>query len=225
MQTRLRSAFGFILIFFVVGACSSDGENQDHPTESQSPDEATETVEATDMILRSVQAMEALSSFRMEFTFRPQGDPVKFLTDFARPNHYYERMIEPVEDGTFEIILYKDSIFGRECANYPDDCEDWNESKQTEDEPYPVPAGGGFTTVAPETLGITALEFIETPRILATQEADEATRLVHISGSIGLGELIIANQRRVYGNVKEYRESCESISITGNRSHLPLAAI
>ncbi len=51
--------------------------------------------------------MAELDSYRMEFTFRPDGDALTFLVDHSVPNDYYERFLALLAIPlTFELVLH-----------------------------------------------------------------------------------------------------------------------
>jgi len=199
-QLKRTALLGTWLVMIFGIACSSGKEEDIGPAVDFDSGDAFE---------RSAAAMAALESYHMEFTFRPKGEPLTFVVDYADPADYYERFLgTPEVSETFELILYDGNTYGRQCDAYPDDCTQWQQSK----EKLAVPGGFGLTTVAPETLGLTALAFADNPETMGAEDV-EGTSLVHVRGSLRLGRTILENQRRVYGNVEDYWESCESTEI------------
>jgi hypothetical protein len=167
------------------------------------------TFDAEDAFERSSQVMEGLDSYSLEFTFQPEGEPLTYLVNFAAPADYYERFpAEPDSNEAWELVLHQGYSYGRQCERFPSDCAEWEQS----DERLPVPGGLGFTTVAPETLALTALAYAEDPEVIGTEKID-GKELVHIRGTLGLGKVILENKRRVYGDMEDFQESCQS---TGN---------
>jgi len=201
-QTYLPIA---LALLWFASACSSE------------PDDAIPVpadFDSTDAIERSLAAMEGLTSYRQEFTFRPSGEPVTLLTDYADPGDYHERLLATgnITD-TFEVILLSDSTYSRSCNDYPDDCEEWEESAGR---PV-IPGAGGFTTVGPETLGLVALEQTESPRAVKTDEI-EGEALLHLRGSLNIGRTIYENQRAALRPGERFSETCRSSGGTGETS-------
>ena len=85
-----RSATIVLSLFLVTAAGCSSGSEQ-IPRGPSGTDH--EKVDATEAITRSIGAMAELDSYRMEFTFRPDGDALTFLVDHSVPNDYYERFL------------------------------------------------------------------------------------------------------------------------------------
>jgi len=189
-----------VAILLVVVGCGSGKEEVPASTDS---------ADATTLVRRSAQTMADLRSYRMEFSFRDEGEPVSFVVDYSDPGDYYERLVSaPETDESFELVLRGDSAYGRECAHFPNDCGEWQKS----DERPPIPGAGGFTTVAPETLGLTALDHIDGAEVVEPGVVN-GLELVHVRGSMRLGATILENKRRVYGHIKDYWKSCESIDV------------
>jgi hypothetical protein len=193
--------FACLVSLTIVTACSDEETGQ----REDSGETAPTSSDAARIIEESVTAMEALDSYRQHFTFRPEGRTATFLVDYADPKDWYERYPASESGEAFEIILLGDKGFGRSCEDYPDTCEPWSGP----DERGPgdkVPGAGGFTTTAPEILGLSALESVRDAAILGSDDDS----LIHIEGSVKLAKLILDNQLRAYGDVEEYEEHCES---------------
>ncbi len=191
-----------VAIFSVAAAVGCGSDDDEVPA-------SADNTNATSLVESAAQAMADLRSYRMEFSFRPEGEPVTFLVDYSDPGDYYERLVgAPETEESFELVLLGDDAHGRQCRHYPSDCEQW----QQLDERPPVPGAGGFTTVAPETLGLTALDLTGNAEIVETVQIND-TRLILVRGSVRLGATILENKRRVYGQIDDYWKSCESTDI------------
>jgi hypothetical protein len=187
---------GGFAICAIVAACSDDEAAE---PQIGSP-EAVQSSDADGLLRDSLAAMEELNSYRQEFTFRPEGQPIVFLVDYADPGDYYERILEapaavrgPDFTGTVELILAGDKSYTRVCDEYPDNCDEWDGRER---ENQAAPSAGGLTTTVPETLGLVAIELVEGPRLIQPEEEDGAS-LNRIRGSLNLAQSIYENQKRV----------------------------
>jgi hypothetical protein len=188
---------GSLLLVGMTVACSSEDDEASPPPTSVDVDIVAE---------QAVGAMEDLNSFHMEFAFSANNAGIRFLADYADPGDWYERFPASESGEASEIVLVGDWAYVRGCENYPDNCEAWQADERGEG--YTVPGGVGFTTTAPEILGLTALE-----HIVDVQVVDEGDGLVHVAGSAKLARVILENKRRAYGHVKEYQQHCESSGV------------
>jgi hypothetical protein len=160
---------------------------------------------------RARASMNELDSYRQELSLSPEGEPITFLVDYAKPGNYYERLLEaPDVESTVELVLADGSIYVRQCSDYPDGCEDWEFSDATSG----VPSLGGLTGVVPETLGLTAVGMIEDPTGAGTETVD-GRELIRIRGSVNLPRAIYENQRPVFESATEFGETCETQIGTG----------
>lgn len=204
---RCSATVALSLFLVTAGACSTGSEE----VLRSSTGTERENVNTAEAITRSIEAMADLESYRMEFTFRPEGEELTFLADYSDPNDYYERFLGTLEiPTTFELVLHGDRAYGRQCENYPEVCMPWQE----EDERPPVPGAGGLTSVAPETLGLTTLSLIEDGELLGMEDYN-GSYAIHLRGSLILGKAILENKRSVYGGIQDYWESCESVEVAG----------
>jgi hypothetical protein len=195
-------AYALPFAFFFLVSCTSDGG--DIP-------EISSDIDPGDAIQRALVAMEELTSYRQEFTFRPSGEPVTLLADYADPGDYHERLLETGDiTETFEVILVGESTYAKYCDDYPDDCEEWEESAGR---PV-IPGAGGFTTVGPETLGLVALEQVVSPRAIKADQI-EGEAVLHLRGSLNIARTVYENQRRALRPGERFSETCRSSGSTG----------
>ena len=150
--------------------------------------------------------MNALDSYSQELSLSPDGPPIVIIVDFVEPNTYYERFVEGLsEDAVVELIQADGSIYVRECSDHPDDCDDWESSEASAN----VPSLGGLTTVAPETLGLAALDMMTEPELMGSEVVD-GRDLVRVHGSLNLARSIYENQLLAFHGDAGYGESCET---------------
>lgn len=196
---RVLALLSFIVVS-IAFACSSGDVDQERTSLSD--------IDPEDAITRSLAAMDDLTAYQMEFTFRPEGEPITFLVHYADPGDYYERLVEAPagETETFEIILLGDKTYLRHCDPHPDGCDEWEESDSSEDRAV-IPAAGGFTTVGPETLGLVAIEMTDKPRAIGDDNG-----LAHLRGTVNLSRAIYENQRRLLEQAKDLGD-CEQFPL------------
>jgi hypothetical protein len=207
-RMKLTLLLGGFVIVSILAACS-DEEAANPPIGMSS--EALQS-DPEDLIRGSLATMAELESYRQEFTFRPEGEPIVFLVDYLAPSDYYERLLEtPDFAGAVELILVGDKLYTRSCDAYPDDCEGWEQHERQHQAP---PSAGGLTTSFPETLGLVAVELAEGARVIANEET-EGTDLIRIRGSLNLSRTVYENQKRVL----EHGGTLEDCDVEGSSEY------
>lgn len=191
-------------LLLLVAACSDSSEDSQGATSVGSTD-------VQQLLEDARNSMKELDSYRQEMSLSPDGPPTVIIVDFVEPNAYYERFEEGLsEDSLVELIQADGSIYVRECSDHSDDCNDWESSEASAE----VPSLGGLTTIAPETLGLTALEMMTEPEIVGSETLD-GQDFVRIQGSLNLARAIYDNQLGAFQGADEYGEICETRVGTG----------
>ncbi len=168
----------------LAAACAGGGGSTptSEPTSASTPSDRID-------LSGHVTAMDALTSYRMDITFSPEGDPFATIVDYADPGDYYYLLL--FEGESLEAIVVGDSAYNRNCSDYPDDCEPWS----LPEERPPISSLGGLTTVIPETLPFVILELAVDPAFAGREDID-GQPVDHLTASVKLGRSILENKSR-----------------------------
>ena len=179
----MRTAF-LVTPLLLAAACAGGGDSTptSEPTSDSTPSDRID-------LTRHVAAMDALTSYRMEITFSPEGDPFTTIVDYANPGDYYYLFL--FEGESLEAIVVGDSAYNRNCSDYPDDCERWS----LPEERPPISSLGGLTTVIPETLPFVVLELAGDPAFAGREDVD-GQPVDHLTASVKLSRAILENKSR-----------------------------
>jgi hypothetical protein len=200
MNRTLNGMAGAFLAIVSIG-CSSEEEN-----EEQAP-----SGDASAILRNAQDAMRGLDSYRQELSLSPERKIITFVADYVAPASWYERLAEgPGIDSVVELVQADGSIYVRHCADYPDECGQWESS----DWIAAAPSLGGLTGTVPETLGLTSLGMVTDPEVLGSESAN-GRQLLRVRGSLNLARAIYDNQSLAFHGAEVSGETCETHIQTG----------